>query len=79
MSNCQPPKILNHDCTNCINFLKTYNFSVGAATQLAVSTTLIDITPSAAVFNPYDRKCWDQDQNEIALDHYSMYLEANHS
>ena len=53
-----------------INSLKTFNFSVGAATQLAVSTTLIDITPSAAVFNPYDRKCWDQDQNEIALDHF---------
>ena len=44
-------------------------FYPGAVTQLAVSTTLTNITAGGAGFNAYDRKCWLQE--EIDLEHFS--------
>ena len=44
-------------------------FEIGAVTQLAVSTTLINITKSGTDFNAYDRKCWLEE--EIHLEHFS--------
>ena len=41
----------------------------GSATQLSVTTTILNITDDAKSFQPYDRKCWLQE--EIELDHFS--------
>ena len=43
---------------------------IGTSTQLAVSTTLVNITKTARKnFEPYERKCWMQD--EIQLEQFS--------
>ena len=45
------------------------NVDIGTVTNVGVSTTLINITSDAVTsFNPYERKCWMQ--NEIALRHF---------
>ena len=43
--------------------------NVGASTNMAVSSTKIDITDDAADFRPNDRRCWLQ--GEINLTHFS--------
>ena len=43
--------------------------NVGASTHLAVSSTKINITEDATVFQPIDRRCWLQ--GEINLTHFS--------
>ena len=40
----------------------------GTATQLSVTTTRIDMTEDAEVFQPTDRKCWLK--KEIELEHF---------
>ena len=41
----------------------------GTSTQLSVTTTRIDMTADAVVFQPKNRKCWLE--TEIELDHFS--------
>ena len=45
------------------------NVDIGMVTNIGVSTTLTEITGEAIMaFNPYERKCWMQ--NEIRLKHF---------
>ena len=50
------------------------NVDIGMVTHIGVSTTLTNITGDAVTsFNPYERKCWMQ--NEIDLMHYKREMD----